>query len=157
MYLSTLENAERAGKVRVELRFCTKCNTDMPLRAKHCRDCGRCVGTYDHHCPWTGNCVGERNKRFFYLFICLQLGQLALSLWTSCKLWAGKQAFESTILVILFVIQAGFGFFVLNLFVFHTYLNWNNMTTWECLSWSKISYLKQWPRRLGSPFDLGLK
>lgn len=31
------------------------------------------------------------------------------------------------------------------------------MTTWECLSWNKISYLKDWPRKLGSPFSKDVK
>ena len=31
--------------------------------------------------------------------------------------------------------------FVLNLIVFHTYIMSKNMTTWEALSWGKISYM----------------
>lgn len=31
----------------------------------------------------------------------------------------------------------------------------NNITTWEFLSWSKISYMKVWPKRYGSPFAQG--
>ena len=56
-------------KTGVELRFCTVCNIEQPLRSKHCRVCHKCVATYDHHCPWLGNCVGEKNRLHFYLFL----------------------------------------------------------------------------------------
>lgn len=39
----------------VEKRYCTVCNVEQPFRAKHCRDCDRCIARYDHHCPWLGN------------------------------------------------------------------------------------------------------
>ena len=38
----------------VEKRFCSICGFDMPFRAKHCKDCNRCIASYDHHCPWIG-------------------------------------------------------------------------------------------------------
>lgn len=60
------------GKIHVELRYCTVCNIEQPLRSKHCRNCNRCISTYDHHCPWMGNCVGERNRKYFYWFIVSQ-------------------------------------------------------------------------------------
>lgn len=50
-----------------------------------------------------------------------------------------------------------FALFVLNLALFHTYLIIKNTTTWEHLSWNKISYLQDWKREFGSPFDLGIK
>lgn len=58
---------------------------------------------------------------------------------------------------ICFAINVLFQLFVVYLIVFHSYLAASNMTTWECLSWEKISYLKLWPRRMGSPFNIGLK
>mmetsp|Transcript_33446 Transcript_33446/g.51354 ORF Transcript_33446/g.51354 Transcript_33446/m.51354 type:complete len:114 (-) Transcript_33446:413-754(-) len=58
--------------------------------------------------------------------------------------------------LICFIIDCLFQFFVVYLIVFHTYLAASNTTTWECLSWDKISYLKLWPRKLGSPFNIGL-
>lgn len=53
-----------------ETRYCTVCTLEQPVRAKHCRDCGKCVALHDHHCPWLGICIGERNRRqfWFYLF-----------------------------------------------------------------------------------------
>lgn len=39
------------------------------------------------------------------------------------------------------IAAVGFGLFVTNLAVFHSYLVLKNVTTWEYLSWNKISYL----------------
>ena len=58
----------------------------------------------------------------------------------------------------LVAVAAGlFVLFVLNLLVFHSYLILVNITTWEQLSWSKITYLNNWKRSFGSPFDLGFR
>ena len=35
----------------VEARFCTVCCLEQPMRAKHCRECGKCIAVHDHHCP----------------------------------------------------------------------------------------------------------
>ena len=58
--------------------------------------------------------------------------------------------------IITLVVEAIFILFVTNLIVFHSYLSVSNVTTWECLSWKKISYLQVWPRKLGSPFNIGI-
>ncbi len=34
----------------VELRFCTACQIEQPLRSKHCRACDHCISTYDVTC-----------------------------------------------------------------------------------------------------------
>ncbi|OQR89215.1 hypothetical protein THRCLA_09855 [Thraustotheca clavata] len=31
-----------------ELHYCDICHIHQPLRAKHCKDCGRCIQHYDH-------------------------------------------------------------------------------------------------------------
>lgn len=49
-----------------------------------------------------------------------------------------------------------FGFMVACLWGFHTYLALVNQTTWETVSWEKISYLKKWPKIYGSPFSKGV-
>lgn len=56
----------------VETRFCTVCLIEQPLRAKHCKECGKCVALHDHHCPWLGICVGERNRFYFYWYLAVQ-------------------------------------------------------------------------------------
>ena len=56
----------------------------------------------------------------------------------------------------LFLVCIGFTLFVLPLSVFHAYLVSVNLTSWEFLSWMRITYLKVWPKKYGSPFSLGL-
>lgn len=63
-----------------EIRHCTVCQIDQPLRTKHCRECGKCIATHDHHCPWLGVCVGEKNKKRFYCYLIIQLVQLVWAL-----------------------------------------------------------------------------
>ncbi|CAK9315668.1 unnamed protein product [Citrullus colocynthis] len=52
-------------------QLCPTCKIIRPVRSKHCPTCNRCVEQFDHHCPWISNCVGKRNKRDFFVFICL--------------------------------------------------------------------------------------
>ena len=53
-------------------RGCDICGIKrLPFRARHCKDCGKCVRKFDHHCFWIGGCVGELNHRKFYGFIAL--------------------------------------------------------------------------------------
>ncbi|XP_036892834.1 palmitoyltransferase ZDHHC12 isoform X2 [Sturnira hondurensis] len=67
----------------IPLRRCRYCMV-LPLRARHCRECRRCVRRYDHHCPWMENCVGERNHPLFVAYLALQLVVL---LWGLCLAW----------------------------------------------------------------------
>lgn len=56
--------------------FCGECVVDIPIRAKHCKYCNKCIATYDHHCDWVGNCIGEKNKLLFITFVfnhCVEL------------------------------------------------------------------------------------
>lgn len=129
------------------------CTIEQPLRSKHCRNCNRCVSTYDHHCPWIGNCVGERNRKYFYCYLWQQLFQLVLATIISANLISRDINIPLGIATLLVVCP--FMLFLVYLLTFHTYLSITNTTTWECLSWSKISYLKVWPRKLGSPFNIG--
>ena len=48
-----------------------------------------------------------------------------------------------------------FSIFVLTLLIFHTMLAARNLTSWEYISWRRITYLKVWPAKYGSPFTFG--
>nr|XP_022341576.1 palmitoyltransferase ZDHHC22-like [Crassostrea virginica]XP_022341586.1 palmitoyltransferase ZDHHC22-like [Crassostrea virginica] len=47
---------------------CTKCDQNVPPRARHCNICERCILKRDHHCLFTGCCVGFHNQRHFILW-----------------------------------------------------------------------------------------
>ena len=53
----------------VEPRYCTICQIEQPIRAKHCRECGKCVALHDHHCTWLGTCIGQDNRFYFYWYL----------------------------------------------------------------------------------------
>lgn len=56
------------------------CARPQPLRAKHCKDCERCVAKFDHHCIIVGTCIGERNHGRFWAFLAAQTIALAVAL-----------------------------------------------------------------------------
>jgi hypothetical protein len=55
----------------------------------------------------------------------------------------------ASLISIFFAIMVG------SLVFMHLYLASANLTTWEFLSWNKISYMKVWPKKYGSPFTKG--
>jgi hypothetical protein len=66
---TVLEKKDMTATEIYDNKFCLDCMIDVPLRAKHCYTCDKCITTFDHHCFWIGNCVGERNKRIFIIFL----------------------------------------------------------------------------------------
>ncbi|KAG9393597.1 DHHC palmitoyltransferase [Carpediemonas membranifera] len=48
---------------------CPTCNLPKPARARHCRQCNRCVYGYDHHCNWINNDVGQYNLPGFIVWL----------------------------------------------------------------------------------------
>eukprot|EP01017_Pseudomicrothorax_dubius_P010418 TRINITY_DN13724_c0_g1_i3.p1 TRINITY_DN13724_c0_g1~~TRINITY_DN13724_c0_g1_i3.p1 ORF type:complete len:424 (+),score=55.89 TRINITY_DN13724_c0_g1_i3:244-1515(+) len=145
----------------IERRYCNRCFIEQPLRAKHCKDCNRCVAMYDHHCPWLGTCIGEKNHGLFLVFLILQSIQLSVAAVKIVSFYipALNQVEFSTLrhalMICDIVIITFFLLMVMPLFCFHSYLMVVNLTTWEHLSWRKISYLKDLPIQNGSPFDQG--
>ena len=61
------------------------------------------------------------------------------------------------LLLFSFLVCVAFTIFVLPLVVFHTYLVSQNLTSWEFLSWMRITYMKVWPKKYGSPFSKGVR
>lgn len=149
----------------IERRFCTVCKLDQPIRAKHCKECKSCVALHDHHCPWLGVCIGERNRRAFYWYLIAQNIELWWAVARTCKLFAHRHGVsvwlqENLMRLFLVVVLLFFIVMLTCLLIFHTYLACSNRTTCkahvgEHVSWEKISYLKDWPAKYGSPFSRG--
>ncbi|CAK0861812.1 unnamed protein product, partial [Prorocentrum cordatum] len=97
------------GDGPAEERPCKVCRCALPLRAKHCFECGRCVRTHDHHCPWIANCVGERNRALFFWFVALQ-GAEAWWLLSQQGRCLGSEAARSGLFVVALVLVALFAF-----------------------------------------------
>ena len=82
------------------------------------------------------------------------------ALWYSLSAYSKSTSNSIVLFLFMVIIYLAEIFFILmlaSLVIFHTYLAINNLTTWECLSWSNISYMIVWPRKYGSPFSKGLK
>ena len=148
-----------------ERRACEKCGgARVPLRAKHCHVCGKCVRKFDHHCFWVGTCVGERNHGRFWWFLCAQTAVCAHASWIAVTGIVGatvnhatwRDVFEenaSSVVACAYV--HAMTTFVGFLFVFHSYLLMNGQTTWEVSVERRVPYLRDLPRG-SKPFDEGV-
>ncbi|KAL5367217.1 DHHC family palmitoyl transferase [Cryptosporidium parvum] len=146
----------------VRLRFCDYCRMYQPLRTKHCTSCERCIRTHDHHCPWLGVCIGEYNRCKFWWLSLVQFPECIWILYciSICLFKADLNGSRLTIFDICSMIFiAGNALFIaflsLLLVIYHLFLAYNNLTTWENLAWNKISYLKPFPDTQNSPFSKG--
>ena len=147
------------------MKYCTVCHLEQPLRTKHCKSCDHCVATHDHHCPWIGNCVGERNKARFFYYLIVQLIQMISAISLGIKYLVEnveehRREFSRLTLLEIYIGLACFvtlclTVFVVVLLIFHAMLASRNLTSWEYISWRRITYLKVWPAKYGSPFSAG--
>ena len=135
-------------EVSESLHFCEKCSLYQPLRTKHCKECDKCVATFDHHCFFIGTCVGERNHRLFYLMLIVA---------SACIIWDFRVMVQAMLrkdhiatisfaaIVLFFAFAFLSGIIILVLVLYHTYLIFTAQTTWEHLARGNISYLKSVP------------
>jgi len=114
-------------------RYCGREGLVKPLRAHHCRACGKCVLKYDHHCPWIGQCVGARNHKFFLQFVfwtCLFCAWTFSTLLGFVALLRNSEDLD-IMKVVVIALSGLFGFFTFAMLVTHIRLILLNMTTVE--------------------------
>ena len=150
-------------------RLCETCNIAKPFRSAHCSECDNCVLRFDHHCPWLGNCVAKRNYKYFYFYLvivnihCLLL--FVFSIYNICRIiQKGKEFNEGMhtqfknifflclcnglIPIYTLIYTAIEMTFVTGLFIYHTKLVLNNISTKE-----EIKKLVHSP--IGNPYNRG--
>lgn len=102
-------------------RACRRCKSVKPLKAHHCRTCGRCIIRMDHHCPWVNNCVAIFNQKYFLLFLlytcilCIYSGVVLVLRFISCTnnlKQCSISTFQAVLCVLHFVEALVFGLFV---------------------------------------------
>jgi len=141
-----------------EVLHCRYCDSNVQMDSKHCWDCNKCVANFDHHCPWLNTCIGTKNYGQFYVAVgsvLVMLGTvIVVSIWLLVQLFncnpdihippIGKTP-TVTFVCVVAAINCVLWLLVLTLFAFHTYLCYEDITTYEYLT-GKTSKKKEQKR-----------
>lgn len=149
-------------------QLCPTCKIIRPVRSKHCPTCKRCVEQFDHHCPWISNCVGKRNKRDFFIFICLGTITSSVSaviavhrIWTSIpavpagETWIHQVLVRHPGLVAFLVMDAVVVVATTTLTVTQASMIARNVTTNELANSTRYEYLRGPDGRFRNPYNHG--
>ncbi|KDO21938.1 hypothetical protein SPRG_13120 [Saprolegnia parasitica CBS 223.65] len=148
------------GASGMELHYCRRCRVHQPLRAKHCKDCGRCVEQYDHqYCVCAGVCVGRDNHRIFVTYVVLQLLEAICALDIAVYGFSMQESIQAWFVVNLpYIVVYCCSLFTLLMAIpltcYHIYLVLTNQTSWEHARRRQITYLRDLPDDT-SPFSAG--
>ncbi|GAA0186862.1 protein modifying enzyme [Lithospermum erythrorhizon] len=149
-------------------QLCPTCKIIRPMRSKHCPTCKRCVEQFDHHCPWISNCVGKKNKRDFFIFLCL--GTMSSSLgcaiaiqriWTlllpvdSEETWIQHVASEHPGVVAFLLIDAFILLAAATLLIVQAWQVARNITTNEMANARRYGYLRGPDGQFRNPYNHG--
>lgn len=103
----------------------------------------------------------KNNRKYFYIFLWIQISQaiygVIYTIYVMTQVKFDDMGLKALFLILSLMGEIFFTLMLTSLLMFHTYLMVNNLTTWETLSWNKISHMKIWPRKYGSPFDGGIR
>lgn len=125
--------------------YCKYCEMSVPLRSHHCNTCQRCVATFDHHCQVIGTCIGERNHCRFYSFIILNLLGVWILSYISDSAFASVSVTDTAqqlqyppphkpeLAYISSAVLAVTWWYILFLFLYHTWLVFTGSTGYECI------------------------
>ncbi|CAI8618023.1 unnamed protein product [Vicia faba] len=150
-------------------QLCPTCKIIRPVRSKHCPTCKRCVEQFDHHCPWISNCVGKRNKRDFFILICLGTITSSVSaavavhrIWTSLpalpaagETWIHQVLVRNPGLVVFLVMDAVVVVAATTLTVTQASMIARNVTTNELANSIRYDYLRGPDGQFRNPYNHG--
>ncbi|OAY45293.1 probable protein S-acyltransferase 23 isoform X1 [Manihot esculenta] len=151
-------------------QLCPTCKIIRPVRSKHCPACKRCVEQFDHHCPWISNCVGKRNKRDFFIFLCLgTLTSFLGAAITIQRIWTAVESLHTEGRWIRYVVVQHPGvvtFLVLDMIIFIAATTLTtaqasqiarNITTNELANAARYGYLRSPDGRFRNPYNHGCR
>ncbi|KAJ9175028.1 hypothetical protein P3X46_013615 [Hevea brasiliensis] len=151
-------------------QLCPTCKIIRPVRSKHCPSCKRCVEQFDHHCPWISNCVGKRNKRDFFIFLCLgTLTSFLGAAITVQRIWTAVESLHTEGRWIHYVVVQHPGvvtFLVLDMIIFIAATTLTiaqasqiarNITTNELANAARYGYLRSPDGRFRNPYNHGCR
>ena len=124
----------------VNLNYCYTCFHFRPPRTSHCAECDNCVEKFDHHCLWMGTCVGKRNYKYFYLVLSLTTILCLIQIFSCVGFIVVKLKQENINKILYIIISLScvgffdlmfFCFFLVKLFVVHSWLLTTGLTFYE--------------------------
>lgn len=128
-----------------EVRYCKTCLCFKPDRSHHCKVCNKCILKMDHHCPYIGCCIGYFNYKYFNLLLfyswllCLQFlivyGILIKK--TIMNSIIGVFYFNEIMFGIVYIFTIYLLMFSFVLWIFHIYLDIQNLSTFEYVEMNK--------------------
>ncbi|KAF7803806.1 putative protein S-acyltransferase 23 isoform X1 [Senna tora] len=149
-------------------QLCPTCKIIRPVRSKHCPTCKRCVEQFDHHCPWISNCVGKRNKRDFFIFVCLATSTSFISaavavqrIWTSTlalptgETWIHHVLVQHPGAVVFLVLDTVIFIAAVSLTINQASMIARNITTNEVANSARYDYLRGPDGKFRNPYNHG--
>lgn len=124
---------ERLASVQDKPVYCAACCLQVDRSTKHCGACHKCVYRFDHHCVWLNTCIGARHYRKFVWLCLLQAASSALKTAMLVYLLASRRTglLQYLSASVQLLVDLGAAFMLVDLLLFHAYLNVKGISTYE--------------------------
>lgn len=114
---------------------CTICSKYVKSVSKHCIQCNRCIEDFDHHCKWLNTCIGKKNYSYFIYLIAILFIERAFLIVPCVPIVIHnllKNYVAGYVFIIILLAENSIIIIAdLNLIVFHIYLKFKNLTTYQ--------------------------